>query len=320
MYPLKFKPILKDRLWGGSKLKDILGKNLPHDKVGESWEISAVEGAVSVVVNGAFKGMSFQDIINKNSIDVLGENVVKRFGKKFPILIKFIDAKLDLSIQLHPDDELAKKRHNSLGKKEMWYVMNAPKKASLIIGFNKTIRKKEYEKSLKENTLLDILNYESVKEGDAFFINTGKIHAIGAGVLLAEIQQTSDITYRVFDFNRKDKNNKLRELHSNMALDALDFNRKDDFRISYSKRKNRSNKIVTCPYFNTNFIHLNKDCEIDLSERDSFTIYICVFGSAKVETEFENVLLEKGETTLIAAQNKFVSFITSEIKLLEVSL
>ena len=221
MYPLKFEPILKERLWGGSKLKDVLGKNSPHDKVGESWEISTVKGAVSVVINGAFKGMNFQDIINKNPINVLGENVVKRFGKKFPILIKFIDAKLDLSIQLHPDDELAKKRHNSLGKKEMWYIMDAPKKANLIIGFNKTIRKEEYQRSLKENTLLDLLNYESVKEGDAFFINTGKIHAIGAGVLLAEIQQTSDITYRVFDFSRKDKNDKLRELHSDMALDAL---------------------------------------------------------------------------------------------------
>ncbi|MDC1081365.1 class I mannose-6-phosphate isomerase, partial [Flavobacteriaceae bacterium] len=168
MYPLKFEPILKERLWGGSKLIDVLGKNSPHDKVGESWEISTVKGAVSVVINGAFKGMNFQDIINKNPINVLGENVVKRFGKKFPILIKFIDAKLDLSIQLHPDDELAKKRHNSLGKKEMWYIMDAPKKANLIIGFNKTIRKEEYQRSLKENTLLDLLNYESVKEGDAF--------------------------------------------------------------------------------------------------------------------------------------------------------
>ena len=320
MYPLKFEPILKERLWGGSKLKDVLGKNSPHDKVGESWEISTVKGAISVVINGAFKGMNFQDIINKNPINVLGENVVKRFGKKFPILIKFIDAKLDLSIQLHPDDELAKKRHNSLGKKEMWYIMDAPKKANLIIGFNKTIRKEEYQRSLKENTLLDLLNYESVKEGDAFFINTGKIHAIGAGVLLAEIQQTSDITYRVFDFNRKDKNDKLRELHSDMALDALDFKRKDDFIISYSKTKNELNKMVACPYFNTNYIYLNKDCQINLSERDSFTIYICVFGSATVETEYGNILLKKGETTLIAAQNKFVSFKTSEIKLLEVSL
>ena len=320
MYPLKFKPILKERLWGGSKLSDVLGKSTPDGNVGESWEISAVEGDVSVVDNGDLKGLNFQDIINKNPVDVLGENVVKRFGRKFPILIKFIDAKLDLSIQLHPDDELAKKRHNSLGKKEMWYVMDAAEEANLIIGFNRTIRKEEYQNSLKENTLLDLLNYESVKEGDAFFINTGKIHAIGAGVLLAEIQQTSDITYRVFDFNRRDKNNKLRELHSEMALDALDFKQQDDFRISYSKRKNEPNKIVDCPYFVTHYIHLNKNCEIDLSERDSFTIYICIFGSVTVETKFGNVLLEKGETVLITAQNKFVSLQTSEVKLLEVTL
>jgi mannose-6-phosphate isomerase len=233
MYPLKFYPILKERLWGGTKLGDILGKPLQNTITGESWELSGVEGDVSVVSNGELAGTSLKDLISEDPDGILGRSVGDRFGKEFPILIKFIDAKQDLSIQLHPDDELARIRHNSFGKTEMWYIMDSDEDAQLIVGFKRTVTKEEYLESLKNDRLTDLLNYESVREGDAFLINPGKVHAIGAGTLLAEIQQTSDITYRVFDFNRRDKNGNLRELHTDLALDAIDFEKKDDFMIKY---------------------------------------------------------------------------------------
>ena len=320
MYPLKFHPILKERLWGGTKLKDVLGKPIESDITGESWEISTVKGDVSIVANGELSGASLQGLINESSEAVLGKSVVQRFGENFPILIKFIDAKQDLSIQLHPNDALAKERHNSFGKTEMWYVMDADDTADLIVGFNKDVTQKEYSDSLKNDTLLDLLNYESVKEGDTFFINTGKIHAIGAGVLLAEIQQTSDITYRVFDFNRKDKNGNLRELHTKMALDAIDYTKKDDFKINYPNTTNDVNTMVACPYFKTNYIHLTKDLEQDVSQRDSFTIYMCVGGSVLVENEFGTAVIEKGETVLVPADSTFIRLKTTDAKILEVTI
>lgn len=320
MYPLKFRPILKERLWGGTKLKDVLGKPIESDITGESWEISTVKGDVSIVANGELSGNSLQELIDESPEALLGESVVQRFGKDFPILIKFIDAKQDLSIQLHPNDALAKERHDSFGKTEMWYVMDADDTADLIVGFNKDVTKEEYSDSLENDTLLDLLNYESVKEGDTFFINTGKIHAIGAGVLLAEIQQTSDVTYRVFDFNRKDKNGNLRELHTEMALDAIDYTKKDDFKVNYPNNTDAVNTMVACPYFNTNYIHLTKDLEQDVSQRDSFTIYMCVGGSVVVENEFGTTAIQKGETVLVPANSTFITLKTTEAKILEVTI
>ena len=319
LYPLKFDPILKERLWGGTKLKTVLGKSITNDITGESWELSAVEGDVSIVANGELAGTSLQELIDIYKGDLLGENVVKRFGTDFPILIKFIDAKQDLSIQLHPDDELAKKRHHSFGKTEMWYIMDADKEANLIIGLNKEVSKEEYISTMENNTLLDILNYERVEEGDAFFINTGKIHAIGAGVLLAEIQQTSDITYRIFDFNRKDKNGNLRELHTELALDAIDHTKKDDFRVAYNKDSDIVNTMVDCPYFKTNYIRLTDDLVQDVTKRDSFTIYICVGGSATVKNEDGIARIKKGETVLVSARSKHITLKSKDAKILEVT-
>lgn len=319
-YPLKFEPILKERLWGGTRLKQVLGKPIPNDITGESWELSGVSGDVSIVAQGELAGISLQQLMDEHPVELLGENVFERFGTEFPILIKFIDAQQDLSIQLHPNDDLAKKRHDSFGKTEMWYVMDADRDASLIVGFNRDVTPEEYTESLESNTLLELLNYEKVSEGDTFFINTGKIHAIGAGVLLAEIQQTSDVTYRVFDFNRKDKNGNLRELHTDLALEAIDYNKKDDFKVSYPTEKDAINPMVDCPYFKTNFIHLSKDLEQDISHRDSFTIYMCVDGSVNVGNEFGSTLVEKGETVLIAANSNTVSLRTDGAKLLEVTI
>lgn len=320
IHPLKFHPILKERLWGGTKLKEVLHKPIESDITGESWELSAVSGDVSIVSNGSLANTSLQTLIQESPELLLGKSVVERFGKEFPILIKFIDAKQDLSIQLHPNDDLAKKRHNSFGKTEMWYVMDADAGAELIVGFNKNVTKEEYSKSLEDDTLLDLLNYEAVKEGDTFFINTGKIHAIGAGVLLAEIQQTSDITYRVFDFNRKDKAGNLRELHTDMALDAMDYEKKDDFKVQYDDVTNTVNNMVECPYFKTNFLNLTQDLNQDTVSRDSFTIFMCVGGTAAIETDEGAVAIQKGETVLVPAVSNEIRIKTTGAKLLEVTI
>lgn len=320
IHPLKFKPILKERLWGGTKLKDVLQKPISSDITGESWELSTVPGDISVVANGNLKDRSLQELIQEFPEALLGHSVVERFGKEFPILIKFIDAKQDLSIQLHPNDALAKERHSSFGKTEMWYIMDADKDAELIVGFNKDVTKPEYTESLEQNKLLDLLNYEKVTEGDTFFINTGKIHAIGAGVLLAEIQQTSDVTYRVYDFNRKDKDGNLRELHTELALDAIDYDKKDDFKVGYGNTKDTVNTMVECPYFKTNFLNLTKDLEQNTSKRDSFTIYMCVGGAASIKTDAGEATLAKGETVLVPAMAKTIQIQTSGTKLLEVTI
>ncbi len=320
LYPLKFKPILKERLWGGTKLKDVLGKPIESEITGESWELSGVDGDISEIAEGPLKGISLTEVIQKEGKHLLGESVVNRFGLDFPILIKFIDAKQDLSIQLHPNDNLAKERHNSFGKTEMWYIMDADPGAKLIVGFNRTVEKEEYVQSLEDNSLLDLMNYEEVEEGDTFFINTGKIHAIGAGVLLAEIQQTSDITYRVFDFNRRDKNGNLRELHTELALDAMDYEKKDDFKVAYPDQTNTHNSMVDSPYFKTNYLKIDQNMEVDLSSRDSFTIYMCVGGGATIINSEGSTTLKRGETVLVPAASKSVKIETNKATLLEVSI
>jgi mannose-6-phosphate isomerase len=320
LYPLKFYPILKERLWGGTKLGTLLGKELESDLIGESWELSGVTGDVSIVANGSFKGTALTDLINRFPEEILGKSVLERFGKEFPILIKFIDAQKDLSIQLHPNDELARKRHNSFGKTEMWYIMDADKDAELIIGFKEDISKETYVESLKNDTLTDLLNYENVKEGDAYFISAGKIHAIGAGVLIAEIQQTSDQTYRVYDYNRKDAQGNLRELHTELSIDAISYVKQDDFKVGYGQEENVSNPMVNCPYFKTNFISLNKNIKLDVSDRDSFTIYMCLDGDVKIANDFGSISIKKGETVLVPAITSHILLNSERAKLLEITI
>ncbi len=318
LYPIKFKPIYKERIWGGTKLNDVLNKDSEGDLIGESWELSAVEGDISVIANGQLAGKSLQEIIDTYKEELLGKSVLERFGTQFPILIKFIDAKEDLSIQLHPNDELAMKRHNSFGKTEMWYIMQADQGSELVVGFNKDVTKQEYVKHLENNTLLDILNYEKVDEGDTFFINTGKIHAIGGGILLAEIQQTSDVTYRVYDFNRKDKNGNTRELHTELAVDAIDYEKKDDFKVNYKNDTNVANKMISCKYFTTNYLNIEGVFKQNLIARDSFTIYMCVDGEAEIIAGSGKEGIKKGETVLIPAASNEVEITGKYAKLLEV--
>lgn len=312
-YPLKFKPILKEKIWGGEKLKKILNKETDKTNVGESWEISDVQGDVSVVMNGSLSGRSLSELIAEYKGELVGEKVYREFGTKFPLLIKFIDAAQPLSIQLHPNDELARKRHNSFGKTEMWYIMQADPGSGLIVGFKKEVSKEQYLENLKNKTLTDILNFEEVKEGDVYFIPTGRVHAIKEGVLLAEIQQTSDITYRIYDWDRVDDQGNSRDLHTEQALDAIDYKVQDNYKITYTIQLDKSVNIVDCQYFTTNIISVDKPLEINYTDKDSFVIYIAVKGSVKlVYGHQENEMIRKGETLLIPAALKKIKMIPEE--------
>lgn len=319
LYPLKFNPVYSYRIWAGDKLKTVLNKDYSQNSIGESWEISDVENNETLVSEGPLKGKSLKELITKYKGELVGNSVYKIFGNDFPLLIKFIDAKTPLSIQVHPSNQLAKERHNSFGKNEMWYVMEAEEDAELIIGFNQTTNKDNYQKHLNNATLRNILNIEKVDKGDTFYIPTGRVHAIGAGVLLAEIQQTSDITYRIYDYNRIDKiTGKKRELHTDLALNAIDFKFYEDYRTKYSKEINVENKLVNSPYFKTNFLHIKGEIFRDLTNIDSFVIYICVEGKMKMNYNDRDIYLRKGETILIPANIDHFEFSSEDVKLIEV--
>ena len=317
-YPIKFTPILKEKIWGGTKLGHILNKKSKAENLGESWEISGVPGDISIVENGALKGNSLNKLLKDYKGRILGEKIYKEFGAEFPLLIKFIDAKTALSVQLHPNDRLAKERHNSFGKTEMWFIMQADKEANINVGFKESISKEVYLDYLRKGKITEILNFEEVRKGDSFFINTGKVHAIGAGVLLAEIQQTSDITYRIYDWDRKDSEGNSRELHTELALDAIDFERKDDFRLKYKKTQNKSSVVASCRYFTTNFLPVRGEVEKNYSELDSFVIYMCVSGAAEFEVAGNSATIQQGQTVLIPAENSKVSISSEDCELLEV--
>lgn len=315
LYPLQFEPILKERIWGGEKLKTILNKPITSKITGESWELSTVEGDVSVVANGDLKGKSLMELINEIPNEILGTRVYERFGKQFPLLFKYLDAREDLSIQVHPNDKLAKERHNSFGKTEMWYVMQADTDSRIIVGFKEDSSKEEYLKHLNDKTLVSILDDVKAKSGDVFFLETGTVHAIGAGLVVAEIQQTSDITYRLYDFDRKDAQGNTRELHVDLALDAINYD-KVDTQKKYETKTNTSNGVVDCPYFTTNFIPLEDKVEVSKSG-ETFTVYMCIEGSFEIEYDgFKNTYI-KGDTVLVpAAINSFI--LTGKASILEI--
>jgi len=305
LYPLQFEPILKDRIWGGEKLKTILNKPIVSKITGESWELSTVEGDVSVVSNGVLKGKSLMDLIDETPNEILGTAVYNRFGKQFPLLFKYLDAREDLSIQVHPNDKLAKERHNSFGKTEMWYVMQADPDSRIIVGFKENSSKEEYLKHLHDNSLVSILDDVKAKAGDVFFLETGTVHAIGAGLVVAEIQQTSDITYRLYDFDRVDAQGNKRELHVDLALDAINYN-KVNTQKKYETKENTSNVVVDCPYFTTNFIPLENKLEVSKSG-ESFTVYMCIEGSFEIDFDGFKHTYIKGDTVLVPAEiNAFI--------------
>lgn len=302
LYPIKFQPIFKDKIWGGQKIKTVLRKdfgNLPN--CGETWELSGVEGDVSVVANGDLRGKNLTELIDQYGGTLLGDTVYKKFGNQFPLLIKFIDANADLSIQVHPDDNLAKERHNSFGKTEMWYTIQADPGSSLITGFNKEVSREEYLEKFESGHLMDILNRETVSNDDVFFLPAGRVHTIGKGLLIAEIQQTSDITYRIYDFDRVDDHGKKRELHVEEALDAIDYNFYAEYKTSYQDQKNTRNMLVTCPYFTTNKLTLNQPLECRWDSADSFRIYVCIEGKGNFRIGESDFPIKLGDVYLVPA-------------------
>ena len=319
LYPLKFEPILKEKIWGGNKLETVLNKKIEADNAGESWEISGVKGDISVIANGSLKGKNLQEILSEYQDKLVGKRVYGTYKDEFPLLIKFIDAQDDLSIQVHPDDALAKERHNSFGKTEMWYVIDSDKDAELISGFNKTIDKETYLSKLENGEITDILNSEKAESGDVFFIPVGRVHAIKSGILLAEIQQTSDITYRIYDWDRVDDNGNGRELHTEHALDALDFKKYDNYKTEYNIVKNERILLEKSLYFETNLFELDSNKKLNYSDLDSFVIYMIMDGEVNIKFEEGEINAKKGETVLIPASITDIELeVVETAKLLEV--
>lgn len=299
LYPLTFEPILKERIWGGTKLNSFLNKEFDSNNIGESWELSTVPNDVSVVKNGSLKGKNINELIDLYGASFLGKKVVEQFGNQFPLLFKFIDAQQDLSIQLHPNDALAKKRHNSFGKTEMWYVMQADDNARIVVGFKESSNREEYLGHLEKKSLVSILNEIPVKKGDVFFLETGTIHAIGAGIVIAEIQQTSDITYRIYDWDRVDADGNGRELHTELALDAINYNT-TDAKKDFNLEENILTEVVECPYFKTSILPLDGDV-VWGKKAEAFTVLMCTEGVFELFYEDQQYSFKIGETVLLPA-------------------
>lgn len=310
LYPLKFDPIIKDKIWGGNRLRTVLNKKNAGDKAGESWEISGLEGNQSVVSEGFLAGNNLGELIGIYMGDLVGDRVFDQFVDEFPLLIKFIDANDILSVQVHPDDETAFQRHRSAGKTEMWYIMDREPGAELICGFNRNTGKEEYLEHLESGRLQELLKFVRTEPGDVFFMPAGMVHAIGAGNLLAEIQQSSDVTYRIFDWNRKDDQGNPRELHTDLATGVINFEGVTQAKTIYEKHLNKTTRLVECPYFTTNKLEFNKTVGKDFNLIDSFVIYICTRGGASIESEGnEPVLISAGETVLIPAEIKTLEIV-----------
>jgi len=303
LYPLKFTSIPKEKIWGGNRLNTILNKGFDSNvKTGESWEISGLEGDISVVKNGFLEGNDLEELIEIYMGELVGDKVYEQFGLEFPLLIKFLDANDDLSVQVHPDNEFALENHKAYGKTEMWYIIDTEKDAELMIGFNRPMNKNIFLDSIQNGTISDLINREKVQPDSCYYLPAGRIHATGKGVLLAEIQQTSDITYRIHDWNRKDSEGNERELHLDLAKQVLDYTYEKKHKTDFESKINESSELVKSPFFNTNILEFNKAIENDYSKLDSFVIYICLEGNCDIKTEDEeSVSLVKGETILIPA-------------------
>ncbi len=317
MKPLKFNALLKSTLWGGDKIIPFKNLDIQQENVGESWEISGVKDNETIVADGPYAGKKLNELVEELKGKLVGEDNYQRFGNEFPLLIKFIDARQDLSIQVHPTDEIAKMQGKERGKTEMWYLMDSDKDATLLCGLKKKITPEEYAQMVENDTIVDAIDRYEVKEGDCFFLPAGRIHAIGTGCFLAEIQQTSDVTYRIYDFKRKDKNGNYRQLHTKEAAECINYNVESNYRTEYTPVKNQGVSLVQCPYFNTAVYDLNEPMTIDYSELDSFVILIGVKGNATItDNEGNTFTLQAGESVLVPATTETLK-VDGNIKFLE---
>lgn len=317
MKPLKFNALLKSTLWGGDKIIPFKNLDIQQENVGESWEISGVKDNETIVADGPYAGKKLNELVEELKGKLVGEDNYQRFGDEFPLLIKFIDARQDLSIQVHPTDEIAKMQGKERGKTEMWYLMDSDKDATLLCGLKKKITPEEYAQMVENDTIVDAIDRYEVKEGDCFFLPAGRIHAIGTGCFLAEIQQTSDVTYRIYDFKRKDKDGNYRQLHTKEAAECINYNVESNYRTEYTPVKNQGVSLVQCPYFNTAVYDLNEPMTIDYSELDSFVILIGVKGNATItDNEGNTFTLQAGESVLVPATTETLK-VDGKIKFLE---
>jgi len=317
MQPIKFNPLLKSTLWGGEKIIPFKHLTNNQQQVGESWEISGVKDNETVVSEGPLQGKSLNEIVHEYGAELVGKENYQHYGDVFPLLIKFIDAHQDLSIQVHPTDEIAQRQGKSRGKTEMWYIMNSAPGARLYSGLKKEISPEQYKEMVENDTICDALAQYEVKEGDVFFLPAGRVHAIGTGCFLAEIQQTSDVTYRIYDYKRKDKNGNYRELHIKEAAESINYTVEKDYRTPYTPKKNEGVTLVECPYFSTAVYDLNEPMTLDYSDLDSFVILIGIKGAGSItDSEGNTTTLNEGETILIPATTQEVK-VTGTIKFLE---
>lgn len=315
---IKFRPLLKQVLWGGNKIIPFKQLDQHLEQVGESWEISGLKGNESIVADGLYKGMQLNDLVSRLKDKLMGKDNYERFGNEFPLLIKFIDAHAQLSIQVHPNDDQARAKGLDRGKTEMWYVMKSDEGARLMSGLRKALTPEEYQEKVENDTITDALAEYEVKEGDVFYLPAGRIHSIGTGCFLAEIQQTSNTTYRIYDFKRRDKDGNYRELHTKEAAECIDFSVESDYRIQYASRRNEGVQLVACPYFTTSVYDLSEPMELDYSELDSFVILMGLSGMGTItDDEGNESPFQAGETVLLPATATSVK-VEGEIKFLEV--
>ena len=308
MKPLKFEPLLKSTLWGGNKIIPFKNRGIQQEDVGESWEISGVKDSESIISEGEYKGMKLNDLVAKLQNKLVGKENYAKFGNEFPLLIKFIDAREQLSIQVHPSDEIARKQGKPRGKTEMWYVMKSEPYAKLRSGLKQAITPAQYKEMVENDTITDAIAEYEVQEGDCFYLPAGRIHSIGAGCVLAEIQQTSDVTYRIYDFKRKDKNGNYRELQTKEAAESIDYHVEKNYRTVYTPAKNQGITLVDCPFFKTSIYDLTEPMSIDYSDLDSFVILIAVKGTGFItDNEGNEINLNAGESILIPATTKTVN-------------
>lgn len=303
LYPLLFEPNLHSVVWGGNQLRPYKGLESSDDPIGESWEVSAVPSSTSIVSNGVWKGKDLISVISEQPDAILGKKVNEKYQGKLPLLVKFIDAKRDLSIQVHPNDEMAMREYGKMGKSEMWYVIKVDEGAHLYAGFMQEITKEDYQKRIADGTITEVLADHQVKAGDVFYLPAGRVHAICGGIMLAEVQQSSDVTYRIYDYNRLGMDGKPRELHTELAAQALDYHVEENYRTEYSESSNKAVQIIDTPFFDVRVMEINKQFHRDLHKYDSFVISMCIEGDCiiRVRSTGEEILLKEGNSTLIPA-------------------